>query len=108
MANLEKYEKIVQKKNWKKLGHEMKHASAENLVLLAQACGTVNEDETYNALVDMMRHADERVQLAAIESLGKVGRPAAATQLSWMAENGKSEAVKTASQRALAGIHERN
>ena len=108
MASLEKYEKIVQKKNWKKLAHELQHAGAEDLVLLAQACGTVDEDDTYNTLVDMLRCPDERVQLAAIEALGKVGRAAAATQLSWTAENGKSEAVKAAAQKALSVISERH
>lgn len=104
MASLEKYEKIVQKKNWKKLAHELQHGSADDLILLAQACATANEDDTYNTLVDMLRCPDSRVQVAAIEALGKMGRAAAATQLSWIVENGKDEAVKAAAQKAIAAV----
>ncbi|WOC32634.1 MULTISPECIES: HEAT repeat domain-containing protein [Caproicibacterium] len=65
-------EKLVEKKHWDKLKKKYLTGSQEERLELAKACGLVSADETVNMLVALMQDEDADVQVAAVESLGKV------------------------------------
>lgn len=65
-------EKLVEKKHWDKLKKKYLNGNTEERLALARACGNVSADETVNILVALMQDSDAEIQLAAVESLGKV------------------------------------
>lgn len=91
----EKLEKLVKKNQWDKINnHYVNSNDTETRRLLAEACGLSTDDGAFNTLTILVRDADRNVQLAAIASLGKVGKEEhASTELRWLLDKlGDSDA----------------
>ena len=73
MVQEEKAAKLVKKRNWKKLREKYLTGDKESLLALAKACAADNSDDCCNLVTPLLDAADEEVQLAAIETLGKIG-----------------------------------
>lgn len=81
MADAQKIAKMVEKKQWSKLQKKYVEGSQEERLALAQACASVSCDESVNILIALMQDEDAQVQLAAVQSLGKVADDHATSRL---------------------------
>lgn len=80
-------EKLAKGKHWSKLAKLAEKPDESIRVEVAKACGLSKDDEPYNLLITLTKDPSPAVQMAAIKSLGEVGRPAASTHLQWLAEH---------------------
>jgi hypothetical protein len=68
----EKYLKLAQKKNWKKLAKLGAKKDLETVADVAEACGTARCEEAYNILVDIMARPEAEAKIAAVKGLGNL------------------------------------
>jgi len=86
-----KIEKLVLKGKWDKINKKYLNGDAKTRLLLAQACAKAKDMGVNNILAVLLRDPDEKVQLAAIKSIGITGRDHEAAQLQWIIENTPAE-----------------
>lgn len=100
---------LVKGKHWAKLAKLAEKSHEQVRVEIAQACGTSTADEPYNLLITLTKDPSPAVQMAAIRSLGEVGRPAAATHLQWLSDHIPADRTEEHAliHDALAKIRER-
>lgn len=108
-----KMEKIVAKAKWKKLDKLVKKsvtkAKIEDMIAIANACGTTSADEAYNSLIALVRNDSADVQVAALNALGKSAGDRAVATLNWMMANTAEDKpqVVEAARAALKAIKAR-
>lgn len=102
--------KMIEKGHWDKAAKKVAHGNAELRLAAAKACSCSDCDESYNILVDLLKDPDEKVQIAAIESLGKTAGDRASTHLTWIETRTPSEKkeIHDAIHAALAQIRSRH
>lgn len=81
MADLKKYQGLVEKKKWDKL---TKNAGGPDAALIAEALGSSKAAEAYNLLVEMLSVSGRDVRLAIVKSLGKSGVASANSHINWL------------------------
>ncbi|MGN1059377.1 MAG: hypothetical protein ACI4QW_03005 [Clostridia bacterium] len=84
---LEKATKLAKQKNWDKLRHKLNKNDPKIGAIVAQACSTVDDDGSYNILIELMKHDQRPIKLAAVRGLGELGRDAARTHISWLKQH---------------------
>ena len=105
MKNYEYYAKLVFALRWKKVDKLLEKGEEQEKLWLVEALGAAAKggDEGYNHLVEALQGAKEKpIKLAAIKAMGACGRPAAVSQLSYVADHDEDPEVK---QAALDAIH---
>lgn len=102
-------EHLIESRHWDKVDKLLERATPEVRLHAAQACGQVSDVESANLLIRLLKDEDERVQLAAVQSLGAVGGSGSATHLSWLLEHlpAGREQTREAISKALAAVHTR-
>ena len=83
-----KYLKMTERKQWKKLRKIAEGKHVDEVVEVAEACGTCKCEEAYNILVDMLSHSERPAKLAAIKGLGHLRYDVGSqkTKLLWILE----------------------
>lgn len=82
-----KIEKLIRKGKWEDLSKKFLAANAETRLILAEQCGKSNEPGVNSVLNKLLRDPDERVQLAAVKSIGITGTDHEVAQLQWLLSN---------------------
>lgn len=77
-------EKCVKAGKWDKIEKKYLGSSDENRLELAIALGTTSADEGYNALINLIKDENPKVQLEAVKSLGLISGERAVGQLQWL------------------------
>ena len=88
---LEKAKKMAEKKQWEKLMKKLSKNDPKISSIVAEACGTVNDDGSYNILIQLMKSESREIKLAAIRGLGELGRDTARTHISWLKQHTPEE-----------------
>ena len=105
----EKMQKYLEKGNWDKIEKLYLYADSDTLLALAQACGKVKTDVSGNVLGILIRDPEEKIQLVAVNNLGKIGSEHHVAELQQLMERTPEEktelvqaihkAIKTARQK---------
>jgi len=96
-----KIEKFILKGQWDKISKKYLNADVETRLLLARQCEKSKDDEVNNILSVLIRDVDERVQIAAIKSMGVTGKDHETAQLQWILSNtpeSKKEVIAAAKE----------
>lgn len=105
-----KYVKLVEAKLFKKLAKCAKSRNVNELIEVADACGTGRSEEPYNILTDLLAHEDKRVKEAAIRGMGNLRYDISSqmTRLHWLAERlpDGTDDLKAAISDALASLRD--
>lgn len=80
-------EHLVKAHKWDKLEKKASHGDTALRAEIATLCGTSKDDEAYNLLIRLTSDPEKDVQLAAIKSLGEVGRESAIAHLQWLSSH---------------------
>ncbi len=100
---------LVERRQWNKIHKLLERADGETKIKVAQACDGATDSEALNLLVLLMMDAEEPVQLAAIEVLGRVGDDSVVTRMRWLLGKTPEEkkGLKDALHHAILGIEQR-
>ncbi|HAA25050.1 MAG TPA: HEAT repeat domain-containing protein [Ruminiclostridium sp.] len=82
-----KIEKMIRKGKWEALTKKYLVADAQKRLILAEQCAKSNDPGVNTILNKLLRDPDERVQLAAVKSLGITGTDHEVAQLQWLLSN---------------------
>lgn len=107
-ARLEKITQLGAKKKTKKLLGYVGSKDAQERAAAAVAMGQIDEDDTFNALVSMLRDPDTNVRIAAINGLKAMNRKPAAEHIRHTMAASDDAALKKAGTEALASLHDLN
>lgn len=106
MGDLQKFEKLVEKKKWKALEKSVKAGKHEERVDLAKALGNSRDEEPYIMLTVLLTSPEKDIQLAAIESLGKTGRQTAVSYLGYTRDHTEDKEIIEAVNAACRKLRE--
>lgn len=102
-------ERAVAKGKWEKIfSHYVQSKNTEDRLNLAVACGTSNDDGALNVLDKLVSDKELKVQLAALESIGKVGSEEhSSTKLRWLMDHTPADQAEllAAIHKALEQLH---
>jgi len=82
-----KIEKMIQKGKWEDLTKKFLTADAQTRLILAEQCGKSDDPGVNSVLNKLIRDPDEKVQLAAVKSMGITGKDHEVAQLQWLLSN---------------------
>jgi HEAT repeat protein len=102
--NLEKIEKLGQKGKGVKALPYATSRKAEERAAAATALGSATDDDSYNALIILLRDPDMKVCISAAGALKNMGRKAATEHLRHIADNSTDETFKAACYDAVASL----
>ena len=103
----EAVKKHIEKKHWGKVSKLIAKEEPNVLLAAAKACGTVNCDESYNILVQLVSFDNKDVQIAAIEAMGKTAGDRGISTLTCLLNHPKDEQVQEAIHKAMNEIKAR-
>jgi len=82
-----KIEQMIRKGKWDSLTDKFLTADTQTRLILAEQCGKSNDPGVNGVLGKLLRDPDEKVQLAAVKSLGITGTDHEVAQLQWLLAN---------------------
>ncbi len=90
MGNInKKVDKLIAKRQWDKLLHNLSEADAASRMKIAKACGSAGGNGCIDLLSVILndREADDALLMETINSLGKIGNDRCITLLRYFREN---------------------
>ena len=90
MGNInKKVDKLIQKRQWDKLLHNLSEADAASRMKIAKACGMAGGNGCIDLLSVILndQNADDALLMETISSLGKIGNDRCITLLRYFREN---------------------
>lgn len=99
-------EKLIRKGKWEALNKKFLNGDAATRLILAKECAKAGDPGVNSVLTTLIRDEDEKVQLAAVKSIGITGKDHEVAQLQWLLSNtpeSKSELI-AALQDAISKV----
>lgn len=104
--NLSKIQQLGEKGKIKKLLSYAGSKDADERAAAATALGKNQNDDSYNALVSMLRDPDPSVQIASVRALGELGRPTGQEHIRHVLANTQDPALIAACTESMGRLHE--
>ena len=101
----QKLEKMVAKKNAAGIIKLVNDKDAAIAIKAVESLGKVPGDDSYNALITLLRSPKADVRAAAVSSLGNLGDPKAKAHIDHLMANEKDAVVLSAMKKALSHLH---
>ena len=95
---------LGEKGKWKKLTKMSKSKLPEIRSACAEALGNIRCDESFNAVVDLVRDPDVSVRRAAVIALGNIGRKAGGEHVRNIMPLPGNESIEAECREAIAKI----
>ncbi len=98
---VKKIEKWTKRKKTAKLLKAMSSEEKDIRLALAKALGTIENEDSVNGLVGLLRDVDPEIRVAAIESLRNVGNNRSTEFVRYLVNNDNDENVRKVASEAL-------